>query len=88
MGGAKWTSTALGDREWLDTKLLQFAAIRGDGKARKKNPAKDAYLLKVYDEYDKLYPGRIASFNFNGIGTGGTDAERKDTMIKVSATPC
>jgi hypothetical protein len=83
MPGLKWAN----DDEllYLTTKLNDFSVvIHSNGKARVKKHAKLEFLNKVYDEYDKLYPGRIASMDLPNIGTQGSLIERKVAMIDVS----
>jgi hypothetical protein len=79
----KWTDGDAGDEPFLMSFLEQFHDVKST--ARKKNPAKASFLNRVYDEYDKKYPGRIKAMKFKDIEYGGTDAERRSRMIKVRA---
>ena len=81
MPGLKWATDD--ELTYLTTKVDGFNEIHSEGKARVKNLRKTAYLQEVYDEYEHLFPGRIASMDLPRVGTGGTAAERSNVMIEV-----
>jgi hypothetical protein len=82
MPGLKWATKP--ELIFLTTKIEEFSSIHSEGKARKKNLAKNLFLSNLYDEFDSLYAGRIKTMDLPRVGTGGTEAERKDVLIEVS----
>jgi hypothetical protein len=83
MPGLKWASED--ELLFLNTKVESFLSIHSGGKARVRNPDKAIFLHQVYDEYEELFEGRIASMDLPGCGMGGSEVERKDSMLEVSS---
>jgi hypothetical protein len=83
MVGITWTEKNL-DLGFMEARETDFWDHHSKGFARKKNPDKDAFLEKTYNEYIAAFPGRVEAFVFSEIGAGGTPAERKEKTIQVS----
>ena len=49
-----------------------------------RNPAKVGYLNEVFEEFEKLFPTRLATMDLPRIGTAGSMKERKEVLIEVS----
>lgn len=77
---AKWTQSD--DELWLLQYLPKYRSLTG--KSRVKNNEKRAFLVEVYEAYNKEFPKRIDTFNFTDIYCGGTNDERQRKMIDVS----
>jgi hypothetical protein len=82
MPGLKWATEQ--ELVYLATKLHGFGSIHSTGRARIRNPKKAAYLNDVYDEFEKLFPGRILDMDLPRVGKGGSETERKEAMLDVS----
>jgi hypothetical protein len=83
MVGIAWTDKNV-DLDFFVTRLPEFNKVHKLGQQRKKNPTKDAFLEKIYLEYEEEFPGRMAKYNLPSIGVGGEPADRKQRTLKVS----
>ena len=84
--GNTWTVRGV-DQEWLMGKLPKYNELRASGGMRKKNPARNAYVHSVIEEYGRTFPGRLAAMDLSKIRLGGSKEERAAAIYKVSLHP-
>lgn len=82
MPGIKWATE--NELLFLTTKVDEYHTIHTGGRARVRNPAKVGYLNEVFEEFEKLFPTRLATMDLPRIGTAGSMKERKEVLIEVS----
>jgi hypothetical protein len=75
MGGATWTVAGV-DLEWMLERLPDYVAVYQNGKARKKNPKRDAFVSCVIKDYAQAFPGLQDSWELAEIGLGGTEEQQ------------
>jgi hypothetical protein len=85
MAGTPWTEKEV-DLEFMLAYLPEFAALHSKSEKRKKSQPKEAFLERLYLKYTDTFPGRCDTWKLSEIGTGGTEAERKARIKKVSDT--
>jgi len=83
MVGIPWTDKNV-DLAFMQEKLPEFSTIHSQSVARRKNQLKNAFLERVYQEYEQQFPGRMDTWELAEVGTGGTEKKRKEKIIKVS----
>jgi hypothetical protein len=82
--GQSWTVRGE-DQEWMMARVPRYNELRAQGKgARSKNPARNAYVHGVIEDYDKAFPGRLKIMDLAKVRTGGTKEERAIAIYKVS----
>jgi hypothetical protein len=80
---AKSWAIAGHDREYLFSKVAEWSASGEGSKPGSRSESRRNFLERLYKEYDEKFPGRIASFDLPGAGTGGSQVERRKAMIVV-----
>lgn len=82
MVGIPWTDKDV-DLQFMRERLPEYDSIHALCVARRVNHEKNAFLQRVYDEYEKTFPGRMATWTLSKIGTDGPEKKRKKKVMKV-----